>query len=99
MIVNKFKNFIFWVGAIIFLPLFHFTSKHKNQSAQTRILIIPHFTRVGDLISVTPAIRATKQNYPQSFIAVAVNKKIAPILENNPYVDAVLIYRSNKLFN
>lgn len=54
-------------------------------------------TRVGDLIAVTPAIRAIKQKYPQSFVAVAVGKKIVQILENNPYVDAVIIYRANNL--
>ncbi|MEK7560107.1 MAG: glycosyltransferase family 9 protein, partial [Patescibacteria group bacterium] len=97
MIVNRFKNLFFWIGAIAFLPLFNFYARKKIKSKELRILIIPHMTRVGDLIATTPAIRAIKQKYPQSFVAVAVGKKIAPILENNPYVDAVVVYRANNL--
>lgn len=80
------------------LPLFHFLENRKKKNKELRILIIPHLTRVGDLISITPAIRAIKQKNSTSFIAVAVNKKIAGILENNPYVDTIIVYRSNNLF-
>ena len=99
MIVSKFKNVIFWLGAIIFLPLFNLLARRKNNNKELRILIIPHLTRVGDLICVTPAIRVIKQKYPHSFIAVAVGKKIELILENNPYVDAVVVFRSNQVFH
>ncbi len=79
------------------LPLFNFLAKRKKNFDNPRVLIIPHMTRVGDLIAITPAIRAIKQKYPNSFIAVAVNKKIAVVLENSPYADAVVVYRSNNL--
>lgn len=97
MIVSKFKNLIFWFGAIIFLPLFNFLSNRKKKNKELRILIIPHLTRMGDLVAITPAIRAIKQEYPQSFVSVAVGKRVAGILEKNPYVDAVIVYRSNNL--
>ena len=99
MIVSKFKNLFFWIGAIVFLPLFNLFAMRKSKNKELRILIIPHLTRVGDLICVTPTIRAIKQKYPTSFVAVAVGKKIAPILENNPYVDAITTYRAHEVFN
>lgn len=97
MIVNKFKKIFFWIGAITFLPLFNFLARQKNKNNELRILIIPHLTRVGDLVAITPAIRAIKQKYPQSFVAVAAGKKVAPILENNPHADAIIIYRAHNL--
>lgn len=88
------------------LPLFHFLARRSLArpagglgEGGLRILIIPHMTRVGDLIAITPVIRAIKQKYPQSFIAVVVGKKIAQILENNPYIDEIIVYRAHTLFD
>lgn len=97
MIVSKFKNIFFWIGAIVFLPLFNFLARRKKNDGALRVLIIPHLTRVGDLVAVTPAIRAIKQSYPKSFVAVVVGKKLVGLLKENPMVDEMLICRSNNI--
>jgi heptosyltransferase II len=55
---------------------------------QLKILIIePNW--LGDVIFTTPAFKAVKQSYPESFLAVVVAPRAAPILENNPYIDKI----------
>jgi len=54
-----------------------------------RILIINPFG-IGDVLFCTPLIRNLRFYYPDAFIAVAVQKKVAPVLENNPYINKVI---------
>lgn len=45
--------------------------------------------RLGDVQRATPAIRILKKRYPAAHLAVVVTARSAPILECNPWVDAV----------
>ena len=54
-----------------------------------RILIINPFG-IGDVLFCTPLIRNIRFYYPDAFIAVAVQKKVAPVLENNPSINRVI---------
>lgn len=55
---------------------------------QLKILVVePNW--LGDVIFTTPAFKAIKKNYPESFLAVVVARRAAPILENNPYIDKI----------
>jgi lipopolysaccharide heptosyltransferase II len=55
---------------------------------QLKILVVePNW--LGDVIFTTPAFRAIKETYPRSFLAVAVARRAAPILKNNPYIDKI----------
>ncbi|MFH1678528.1 MAG: glycosyltransferase family 9 protein [Candidatus Omnitrophota bacterium] len=55
------------------------------------ILIINPFG-IGDVLFSTPLIRNLRFYYPEAFIAVAVQKKVAPILENNPNINKVISF-------
>lgn len=55
---------------------------------QLKILIVePNW--LGDVIFTTPAFKAVKKAYPESFLAVVVARRAAPILKNNPYIDKI----------
>ena len=54
-----------------------------------RILIINPFG-MGDVLFCTPLIRNLRFYYPDAFIAVAVQKKVVPVLENNPYINKII---------
>ena len=56
---------------------------------QKRILIVNPFG-IGDVLFSTPLIRNLRFYYPEAFIAVAVQKRTAPILENNPHIDKII---------
>ena len=47
---------------------------------------------VGDAIMTTPVIRAVRKNFPKAEIFILVKPWVAPVFQNNPFVDKVLIY-------
>lgn len=51
---------------------------------------------IGDLICTTPLIRSLRQHYPKASICALVNSYNAPVLANNPDVDAVFAYTKAK---
>jgi len=53
------------------------------------ILIINPFG-IGDVLFSTPLIRNLRFYYPDAFIAVAVQKKVVPVLENNPHINKII---------
>lgn len=57
-----------------------------------RILIVK-LSALGDLILSIPALKAIRKKFPPpSVITCVVGKDIAPILNNCPYIDALIIY-------
>jgi heptosyltransferase-2 len=63
-----------------------------------RILII-QTAFVGDVILITPLIRAVRSLYPHATIDALVIPETAGVLANNPYIDKTLTFdkRANKL--
>lgn len=81
--------------AFLFSPLIYFLIWQRKKSGllKPRILIIPHLTRIGDLVCATPVFRAIKEKYPDSHLAVLVAGRLEGLLKNNPRVDEIIIYR------
>lgn len=48
--------------------------------------------RIGDMALSTPALRALKEGFPAAELTVLAGPSAAPLLENNPSVDRVMIY-------
>ena len=85
------------LGAIISAPfIYFFISRRKlfrPKDKPLKILVIPHLTRIGDLVCATPVFHTIKERYPDAYLAVLVAGRIEPILKNNPKVDEIIIYR------
>ena len=47
---------------------------------------------IGDVILTFPAIATIRKNFPRSYIAMLSKPWVAPLLENNPEVDEVILY-------
>ncbi|MCM8760759.1 MAG: lipopolysaccharide heptosyltransferase II [Candidatus Omnitrophica bacterium] len=56
-----------------------------------RILII-RLDRIGDVLLSTPAIKAVRRAYPDSYIAVMVRPYARQIVEGNPNINEIIIY-------
>lgn len=63
--------------------------------APPRFLVIRR-DNIGDLVCTTPLIRALRQYYPTATITALVNSYNAPVLANNPDIDAVFAYTKAK---
>ena len=60
-------------------------------ATEKRILIVNPFG-IGDVLFSTPLIKNLRFYYPDAFIAVAVQKKVVPVLENNPNIDKIIAF-------
>lgn len=81
--------------AIAFSPVIYFLiwQRKKSDFGGLRILVIPHLTRIGDLVCATPVFGAIKKKYPNSHLAVLVAGRLKGLLKNNPRVDEIIVYR------
>jgi len=64
-------------------------------AGRPRFLVIRR-DNIGDLVCTTPLIAALRDRYPQAWIAALVNRYAAPVLDNNPDLDAVFSYEKAK---
>src|SRR5512137_1867749 len=57
----------------------------------TRILIV-NLDAMGNVLVTTSILPAIKRKYPSSHVAWITLKDAAPLLANNPYIDAVYLW-------
>lgn len=85
------RNFIYAAGSSIFLL------KKKNinlvDKEIIKILVISLYFR-GDVLFNTPVYRLLKLIFPKSLIDVWVKSRSKDVLENNPFVNEVLVFDS-----
>lgn len=59
-------------------------------------ILVIRTDNIGDLVCTTPLLSALRQRYPEAWLGVLTNSYGAPVLQGNPDVDAVLVYRKAK---
>jgi lipopolysaccharide heptosyltransferase II len=55
-------------------------------------ILLTRMKYIGDVVLTTPVIRAVRERYPRAYLAYLTDKKIAPLLEHNPYLDEIIPY-------
>ncbi len=58
-------------------------------------IVIFNVNWLGDVLFSTPFIRVLRETYPQSHIAVIVVPRCGELLETNPRINELIIYREN----
>jgi lipopolysaccharide heptosyltransferase II len=56
------------------------------------ILFLRH-DRVGDMVLSTPALKALRRTYPKANITVLASKRNYEIIQNNPNIDKIVVFR------
>ena len=51
---------------------------------------------VGDAVMTLPALEAVRENFPSASITVLARPWVAPVFENHPAVNDLLIYRKHE---
>ena len=64
--------------------------------ASGRILVV-RLGALGDIIHVLPAVASLKHSFPGGTVTWAVEPRWAPLLEDNPFVDRVVLLRRDSL--
>jgi len=65
------------------------------QKNNLHILVINPFG-IGDVLFSTPLLKNLRKNFPESFIAYFCNKRVAPLLQNNPCIDEVFVFEKDE---
>jgi heptosyltransferase I len=63
-----------------------------GKTANSRILVV-RLGAMGDIIHALPAVASLKQSYPGSHLTWVVEPKWAALLEENPFLDRVILLR------
>lgn len=84
------------VAASIFLAKFWSESALIGKLIVTyeRILLI-QLRQLGDILLTTPCIKAVRQNYPRAKLSFLSHAMGRLVLDGNPYVDELLLYRDD----
>ena len=56
------------------------------------ILVMQTGGWIGDMILLTPALRALREDLPRARIEMLVNSLVGGLMERNPYIDEVIVY-------
>jgi heptosyltransferase-3 len=59
---------------------------------QIRTIGVFKFRNIGDVLIITPALRALRETFPNAKISVAVNSVTDAMLAGNPHIDEVIVY-------
>ena len=60
-----------------------------------RSLAVFKLRNIGDVLMITPVLRALRETFPGARITAVVNSGTEAMLANNPHIDEVLVYRRN----
>ncbi len=87
--MNSCKNFLLR----IFIHLFQ--KKRALPSIGKARFLIVSTTALGDTLWATPAVRALKKSYPESYISVLTNSTGYALLHNLPEIDSIYLLPKN----
>jgi len=60
---------------------------------RTRRILIVRFSSVGDILLITPLVRAIRQRYADCHLTVLTERVFRPLLSDNPKIDRILELR------
>jgi ADP-heptose:LPS heptosyltransferase len=63
--------------------------KHLDPAGIKRILVVK-LSSLGDIVHVTPCLRAIREFFPAAEITVAVDRRFADVIRHNPRKDALI---------
>ncbi len=66
------------------------TMTERYAAKPYRKILLTRLRFIGDVVLMTPVIRAVRQAYPDAHIAFLAEKESASLLEHNPYVNQII---------
>lgn len=88
------ENLFFLFLTYFFSPLFYariFLKKRLGAKFERFKILIMANAKIGDMTRVSPVFREIKKKYPDSILAVLMLSKVKPIIENNSYIDKIIL--------
>jgi ADP-heptose:LPS heptosyltransferase len=65
---------------------------------EVKSVLFFRYDRIGDMVITTPVFREFKRSFPDVKILVLASKVNKDVLQNNPYIDEIIINNKNNFF-
>ena len=64
----------------------------NKMTTPKNILVMQTGGWIGDMILLTPALRALKKQFPEARISMLINSLVRDLMDRNPYLNEVMVY-------
>ena len=81
-----------------FLRIFTNKKSIDFELIDVKSVLFLRYDRIGDMIITTPIFREFKKSFPDSKVIVLASKINRDVLQNNPYIDEIVINNKNNFF-
>ncbi|MEA1997032.1 MAG: hypothetical protein U9N45_05310, partial [Gemmatimonadota bacterium] len=58
--------------------------QEPGENKPGRSILVVRFSSIGDVLLVTPVLRAIRQRWPGAWVSFLTREEFAPLIENNP---------------
>lgn len=88
--INLFFLFLTYLFSSLFYARIFLRKMLGEKSKRFKILIMAN-AKIGDMTRISSVFREIKKKYPESYLSVLMLLKVKPIIENNPYIDKIIL--------
>lgn len=92
------KQIYLTLRSILLYPFFIFRTIKNPQGKDIKKILILRHDRIGDMVLSTGAFKALKRAYPGACIMVLASGINKEVIQNNPDVDEILVYKGLRWF-
>lgn len=80
------------VGSLVFAPARLFRRRERIRPAEVRELLVIRTAYIGDVVMTLPILKPLRERFPNARISFLAGTRSTALLENNPYLDAIVGY-------
>lgn len=90
---DSLKTVYLKIRRILLSPFLFFRKTHVLNDEDIKNILFLRHDRVGDIVLSTAVFKALKRKYPLARLTVLASERNHEIIQNNPNVDEILIYK------
>jgi heptosyltransferase-2 len=87
------KELYLWARKTLLCPFALFRKNKTPSKSEVRKILFLRYDRIGDMVLSTAPLKALRRVYPHARITVLASERNYEILDHNPHVDEILIYK------
>lgn len=97
--MRQFIKQVYLITRYIFLfPFLLFRKTISPEEENIKKILVLRYDRIGDMVLSTGAFKALRQKFPAAFITVLASERNKELIENDPHIDEILVYRGRHAF-
>lgn len=95
---NCIKQIYLAIRNFLLSPFLFFRKTHVPKKEDINEILFLRHDRIGDMVLTSGIFKGLKRKYPGAKIIVLASGRNRDVIQNNPYIDEILIYRGLRWF-